>query len=445
LKNAGEHPNLAPISNALQKIASVLPKEKRAGFESASRSLLVKMAEKPQALGRGRKVSSALGSSGAVGELPKQRSLDPRENYRVEHELAETRDLPTAKPNHPRLVQEVLNTIEKKHLRMSPEQLTGQQANTHQQVAQQLQMLRRADYETLRVVLVKDGKILTTESLSQKKINSAPASPRGKEMEHWFDELIAEHKPDTIYLAHNHPSGSPKPSAPDIEATSAVHDQVARRGVTFGGHIVMDHKEYGFIPPKGKISYHETDNVPLTNTFQYKGLNESFTTHEDMAKLAKMFDPSGNHVMLLETTWTGEVRKVRALKPDILRQENFKNLRDLLTDTSGGGIKRVLVLPDKVHNLVSKGDKATRDRFNRLALFAVSHRLLDDVMSGGYHKDSNNTSWWNWRDRGIQRGDRDVEQSGYGRHATIMDPDDPTFYFLRRNEEIPVLRVRGRK
>jgi len=49
---------------------------------------------------------------------------------------------------------------------------------------------------------------------------------------------------DTIWIAHNHPSGNPKPSGNDIEVTKFY---AAHFGDAFAGHIVLDHDTFSMI------------------------------------------------------------------------------------------------------------------------------------------------------------------------------------------------------
>jgi len=63
-----------------------------------------------------------------------------------------------------------------------------------------------------------------------------------------IDQLKRNLGADKIWIAHNHPSGDPRPSKHDIDITKDYFDVF---GKSFAGHIILNHNKYSLINPSG--------------------------------------------------------------------------------------------------------------------------------------------------------------------------------------------------
>ncbi|MDR1606260.1 MAG: DNA repair protein RadC [Streptococcaceae bacterium] len=104
------------------------------------------------------------------------------------------------------------------------------------------------DQEHLVAVYL-DGKnkIIKKRTIFVGTVNSASANPR--EILHFAVKMLAA----SILIAHNHPSGDPKPSDADINFTEKMSQACDLIGITFVDHLVVGQtryfsfKEYGLL------------------------------------------------------------------------------------------------------------------------------------------------------------------------------------------------------
>lgn len=138
---------------------------------------------------------------------------------------------------------------------------TGQKIRNHKQLAMLGQALRNPKVETFRAFFVdKKGRILGQRAYSSRLPGMVSAS--------FMDSQIKMDMAATgaagYWLFHNHPSGVPDPSEPDLVATQ----DLAKKVPGFRGHVIVDHDQYGVIEADDK----GVPRIPISAVLEIPGV-----------------------------------------------------------------------------------------------------------------------------------------------------------------------------
>ncbi|MEE1318636.1 MAG: JAB domain-containing protein [Ruminococcus sp.] len=98
------------------------------------------------------------------------------------------------------------------------------------------------------------GKMLYFDIIAKGSLNSSNVPIRR------IVDLALRHNARSVYIAHNHPSGSAMPSPRDIETTIALKDTLETVGVKLGDHFIITTDDYVSIRESmwsGKIFVHD--------------------------------------------------------------------------------------------------------------------------------------------------------------------------------------------
>lgn len=142
--------------------------------------------------------------------------------------------------------------------------ILGQRITGLEDLAALGQVYRDPRFETLRYIIVKDGKVIYETAVSS-RLPAASAVYAGD----WpsfirgLRKTMKELDADGFYMLHNHPSGNANPSANDLELTENLNRLVPK----FKGHIVIDTNEYGVIT----MSYGNGATAPFAEAKIIKG------------------------------------------------------------------------------------------------------------------------------------------------------------------------------
>lgn len=99
-----------------------------------------------------------------------------------------------------------------------------------------------ASIETVYAILIdKDGKVISTEFISEGTVNASDIIPRK------ILECANKKKAKGIILAHNHPKGSTAPSKEDIMTTGRLFNLFSSVGVRLVAHYIIADGEVGRI------------------------------------------------------------------------------------------------------------------------------------------------------------------------------------------------------
>jgi N12 class adenine-specific DNA methylase len=177
--------------------------------------------------------------------------------------------------------------------------LIGRTVTSMYDLAAVAQIYRDPRYETLRYVFVKNGKVVHETAISSRLPATAAAFPNGLggtvgEFK-WLADLKQRTGADGYYLLHNHPTGNPDPSEPDVRLTLQV--KVVRG---FLGHVVIDTNKFGTIDRHGKVE--------ILSAPEFKGaqpridpdaarfgfLGAVLANSEQLARMAKRMESEGS-------------------------------------------------------------------------------------------------------------------------------------------------------
>ena len=138
--------------------------------------------------------------------------------------------------------------------RVAREQLQSQKLDSPEITAEFLRpILGHRRTETLLVLAV-DRKLnlIKYEEISQGDVSSTIAHPRD------ILRPVILHQAEGFFLAHNHPSGDPTPSAADHKITQRVAEAAKLMNISFHDHLIIGqssarHKAYYSFNELGKI------------------------------------------------------------------------------------------------------------------------------------------------------------------------------------------------
>jgi DNA repair protein RadC len=112
-------------------------------------------------------------------------------------------------------------------------------------VLKAIELHEEAEEKLLLITLNTKNKITGIFTVSQGGLNSSIAHPR-----EIFKRAILNNSANII-IAHNHPSGDPKPSAEDITVTKRIDEAGNLLGITLLDHIVIGDNCYVSMRERG--------------------------------------------------------------------------------------------------------------------------------------------------------------------------------------------------
>lgn len=123
----------------------------------------------------------------------------------------------------------------------------GQKVESPEDLAKLCQVLRDPRFETFRLVLTKNNKIVSFQSISARMPGVSPIHNRetDEDYDKYVLDLVARTKADGFYMLHNHPSGNVNASRPDLVVTAKMINLLGSN--MFKGHVILDHDKYGLI------------------------------------------------------------------------------------------------------------------------------------------------------------------------------------------------------
>ena len=129
-----------------------------------------------------------------------------------------------------------LKTVQAAALRLIRAEVLGRPVlgNWDQLMAYLTAVLSRERIEQVRVLFLDNrNRLLADEAQSRGTVNHTPVYPR--EVAKRALELHAT----AVILVHNHPSGDPTPSRPDIEMTQEIKSALAALSIVIHDHIIV--------------------------------------------------------------------------------------------------------------------------------------------------------------------------------------------------------------
>ena len=194
--------------------------------------------------------------------------------------------------------------------------LTGQKIESFKDVADLAQIFRNPLYETLRILYIKDGKVVGMEAITSKTAGLIKIELDTKLIEKVKDRM-KRLGADGYYMIHNHPSGNAVASDGDIEATSMWRSHVPG----FQGHVIVDHGTYAFIDPNMYVfydfkvdssnsSYHGSQFQTALKSNKVPWNNMKVNSREDVAALGHHVKNSKDYSCLILTDPQNKVNAI---------------------------------------------------------------------------------------------------------------------------------------
>lgn len=197
------------------------------------------------------------------------------------------------------------------------------------------QIFRDQRVETLRIFYLKNGVVVGHEDLSSRMPGFVRFFPKNRLHQEIFKikQRIARLGADSFYFLHNHPSGHVEPSQEDIDFTSSLASKLETGDVSFGGHVIIDHKKYShiYLGLSGGALYDTdipipegSDLGPPSRPHDLLGLPVS--GHSDVARYAAMVSRDKNQVTLLYLRGAdGGIRAIQNVPVGILKSSDAGN------------------------------------------------------------------------------------------------------------------------
>lgn len=221
--------------------------------------------------------------------------------------------------------------------------LVGQTASDMHDVAQLAQILRDPRFETLRVFLLGDGKILNHYGLTSRL--PSVVSFNLSEVFSSIDTYMKNTPGATSFvLVHNHPSGDPAPSSADITVTK----EFAKRVKGFAGHVVIDSNKYSVITDTGRTKSFAIDNKDFGKPGrEHWAINLRLGSTIDLLNIAKKFQNKDGYFTLVGLDARLRVAALAEVPNTSMELDKLKltaNLRRFAINS--GATKTVAVLPE---------------------------------------------------------------------------------------------------
>lgn len=235
-----------------------------------------------------------------------------------------------------------------------PNQLIGQTVRTPQDLAALAQVYRDPRFETFRLVLTKNGKVVTEQAVTSR----LPSSVRFHD--DYIDDLRSAMKAtgaDGYYMMHNHPSGKSEPSTADLRATLRTVDEVPG----FLSHVVIDHNEFSTIDKYANVELTKDESLGSTDFWSNPDqpndlLGFKIGKGSDVAELAKKLQNDQDRVVFIGADAKNKVTLLTSLPASLMmelssksgnRAEAIATLRRLKRASGSGGYA-FLAVNDKI-------------------------------------------------------------------------------------------------
>lgn len=189
-----------------------------------------------------------------------------------------------------------------------PYQLIGQTIESPKDLAALAQVYRDPRFETFRAFFVdKDGKIILEQTASTRMPASISFSD---DLYMELNRSLENSGADKFYIMHNHPSGVPTPSEPDIAMTKYMGKAFGKR---MAAHVVIDHNSYAVIDENGNVTEHQDERLAGIDfssnpEVDHASLNKQINSPDQMALVAKQVANSDTPILVV--TKAGAVSRV---------------------------------------------------------------------------------------------------------------------------------------
>ncbi len=233
--------------------------------------------------------------------------------------------------------------------------LIGQKVESAADLAVIADVYRNPIFETLRYIFInKDtGEVLGETAVSARLPTSSSIFPT--EIEDgaaWIEEQAKTFGATGFWMMHNHPSGNPTPSSADMRATAAIQRGI--RGIQLMGHVVLNHKTYGYLKPNGTLYAgknifnipNKGESDPLVSV-RGMTLDAKIVSPDSAAQLAKTLfsNTPENSVAVFAVGADSSVRAAMTFPRSVVSTDRFAAAMSMLTKRNGAAMNAMVVTP----------------------------------------------------------------------------------------------------
>lgn len=161
--------------------------------------------------------------------------------------------------------------IAKRFTEGKPNQLVGAKVAGNADLAAVAQVYRDPRFETFRIVMVKDGRVVGERAITSRLPAAATFGDTDAMIADIKDSMAASGA-DGYYIMHNHPSGKSNPSAADISATK----HIAEAAPGFIDHVIIDFNEYTVIDKTLGTNTIKDDSLKAIDFYAEPGVDNEF-------------------------------------------------------------------------------------------------------------------------------------------------------------------------
>ncbi|HEU4854385.1 MAG TPA: LPD38 domain-containing protein [Nitrosospira sp.] len=129
--------------------------------------------------------------------------------------------------------------------------LVGKKITSPERLAELAQVYRNPQYETFRIFFTKGNTVVQASGVTSRMPGATPIFPNDMKTEQgvaWLKGMMESSGADGYWMLHNHPSGNPTPSNPDVEVTK----QLAQMLPGMKGHVIINSNKYSQIMLSGR-------------------------------------------------------------------------------------------------------------------------------------------------------------------------------------------------
>lgn len=195
----------------------------------------------------------------------------------------------------------------------------GEEINSPAELAELLWKYRSPEFETVRHIFLKEGKVVAATGVSNSISDMCFVE---KDIKEKILEGKSQYNADSFFIVHNHPSGDPTPSLADMSLTSSF-DKIPG----FRGHIVLNHTRFSFIK-NGKFKLEKLENsLPIdvfhTAEIEHPLLNTEIRKYGEIADLGKLLQKGENISCIVKTGSNNRIREIQEVSNDYLISNSF--------------------------------------------------------------------------------------------------------------------------
>jgi hypothetical protein len=265
--------------------------------------------------------------------------------------------------------------------------VAGQVVRDAADVAAMMIPARSPDFESSKVVAVRDGRVVACELVSMGELNATLMS---SDMVMRVMNKI-EGPVDGVWISHNHPSGDPAPSSEDILLTKKMKQELDRSGIKLLGHVVTNGENFVEITPEIDYNAGEISNKSLAPWEAVESSKKWIVRTPENARpiigALRQADPGYGHVMVLDTK--NRVNALERIPIDIPQNEVGPLLAKIVSRNSGVGM--VIEIPGKAIQYTG-----LVQQIKRLAESSPHAKILDVLTLDGA-----NGEVWSAREQGV--------------------------------------------